>query len=259
MVGRLGVVITVLALSPGLAACDAHVRGLIPIIGDSNVVLGATYITQGMSDRNNGYVPVMFGTSGSSIKTPDCGNPPCATNNFWGIRLGEGLPKMQSDALVVELGVNDAKDAGTADGPGYTNYDAKIDYLMGLLPTDKPVFWTNLPCSLEPSSVMAGCAVINSALANAPARWASLTVLDWATPASGHPEYIKTNDVHYTQAGYVAWANLVVGALDARIPDPGATTTTTTTATSTTTTSTSTSSTSTSTTTTTTTTPTPTT
>jgi hypothetical protein len=221
---RFSVLATVLVVT--LMGCDAHVRGVIPIIGDSNVVLGANHITHGMADRSNGYVPVMFATSASGIKTSDCASS-CATYNFWGIRLGEGLAKVQSDALVVELGVNDANEPGTADGPGYLNYDAKIDYLMGLLPSDKPVLWTNLPCTIEPPGVVAGCAVVNTALASASARWSNLTVLDWFTASTGHPEYIKTNDVHYTAAGYIAWTDFVVDALDSQLPDPSAPTTTT--------------------------------
>jgi hypothetical protein len=215
-----------------LSGCNAHVRGVVVFIGDSNGVRSAQAIIDELSNRDNGYVPVMFVRAGAAIRSPDCrwNEVGCPENwDFWKIRLNEGLQKIQGDAFVVALGVNDTVDPGTPTTRGYSGYDGKIDYLMGLLPSDKMVLWTNLPCALEPVDNQTGCAVVDTALANAPLRWSNLTVLDWANAAAGHPEYMAPNDVHYSAAGQTAWSSMVAAALDARIPDPSATTSTSTT------------------------------
>jgi hypothetical protein len=88
------------------------------------------------------------------------------------------------------------------------------------VPTDQAVLWTNLPCSIEPPARLTGCQTVNDALAKAPARWANLIVIDWASKAKGHPEYMSSpgKDVHLSVDGQVAWGAAVVRALDARFP-----------------------------------------
>jgi hypothetical protein len=87
----------------------------------------------------------------------------------------------------------------------------------------KPVLWINLPCSIEPVQYRLGCGIINWALAAAPRRWPNLTVLDWARAAVGHPEYMGPGEdaVHYSLLGYAVNANMVLAALEARMPDAG--------------------------------------
>jgi len=235
-----------------LTGCNAHVRAVVVEIGDSNGVAGAGSFVAALSDRDNGYEPVMLVRGGAAIRSPDCATADknCVEHSdFWKIRLPEAFANVQPDAIVVELGINDTMSPGTDTTRGYAGYDGKIDYLMQLLPAGTMVLWTNLPCALEPAANQTGCAVVNAALAAAPARWPQLTMLDWSAAAAAHAEYFQTNDVHLTSAGQDAYAKFVAAALDARIPDPsGTTTTVTSTSTTTTSTSTSTSTTTTSTT-----------
>ena len=87
----------------------------------------------------------------------------------------------------------------------------------------KPVFWSNLPCAIEPPARAVGCAAVNAALAAAPSRWPNLTVIDWATEASSHPDYIVAQGpfrVLYTSKGHRAWATIVAEVLDAAFPAP---------------------------------------
>jgi hypothetical protein len=233
VIRKLGALFALATLSFGVSACNAHVRGVVVVIGDSNVVESATSFTNTLSNRDNGYVPVLFAHDRGAIRETDCQateqtNQPCTTYDFWKIRLQEGLPKIDGDAFVIELGVNDTASPGTPTTTGYSGYDGKVDYLMALLPSDKPVLWTNLPCPIEPSSRQRGCAAVNAALAAASARWPNLTVLDWEAAAGNHTEWLTApGDVHYKRVGQDAWSGLVVAALDARFPDPGGTTTTT--------------------------------
>ena len=91
---------------------------------------------------------------------------------------------------------------------------------MRLLPASKPVWWTNLPCRIEPAERAPGCAAVNTALAGAAHRWRNLTILDWAAVADAHPDYLRRNldGIHLSAAGAQAWADLVSGALNARFP-----------------------------------------
>jgi len=112
---------------------------------------------------------------------------------------------------------------GTATTTGYAGYEGKIDYFMELVPSSAVVLWSNLPCAIEPSGVRVGCEAINRALADAPARWRNLQVVDWAATAGTRSSYIDQDAparyrVHYSDAGYAAWSRMVKGALDAEFP-----------------------------------------
>src|SRR5207237_10657568 len=138
MLRRIFVLLGSVVIAVGtLAGCNAHVRGVIVFIGDSNGVRSAQAITDQLSDRDNGYVPALFVRAGAAIRSPDCKafDRGCIDAwDFWGIRLNEGLRKIQSDAFVVELGINDTISPGTPTTRGYSSYNCKIDYLMSLLP-----------------------------------------------------------------------------------------------------------------------------
>lgn len=215
------VLLAVLALATAADAApydqntDANVKATILLVGDSNINRGANEITLALLDHQNGYVPTNISRSGMGIRGYST-----STNDaslYWQIKLAQVLPKIAPDAIIIDLGANDTATLGTApDTTGYGWYAAKIDYLIALLP-NIPIFWTTLPCPLELAAYRAGCNIINTAIENAPARHANLTVVRWDTAALGHPEYMGTAP-HYTSAGYTAWSNLVVSSLDAQFP-----------------------------------------
>ncbi|MEO7570823.1 MAG: GDSL-type esterase/lipase family protein [Acidimicrobiales bacterium] len=197
------------------------------LVGDSNINLGSTSIVRVLASKehqDNGYVPVLAARDGASIRTYDCLVPEgCRTTDFWETKLGELLPELTADAIVINLGINDTIDVGTETTPGYRSYAEKADWLMSLLPASTPVLWTNLPCSIEPPLAAKGCAAVNDALRLAPRRWSNLRVVDFEEAARGHPEYMGEPgvDVHLSPAGYTAWAELVVEALDERFSTTG--------------------------------------
>ena len=130
-------------------------------------------------------------------------------------------PKLNVDAIVVNLGINDARLLGDSNGPGYAAYGPKIDWMMNQVPA--PTFPSTGPicaCSLEPPTMLTGCQTVDIALSTAKSRWPNLSVLPWATTAKGHPEYMlfPGTNVHYSPPGDQAWADLVLAALDARFP-----------------------------------------
>lgn len=214
------------AVAAGAATTsNARTRGVVLFVGDSNVALGAGEIDWTLTAQDhfdNGYVPVFASRIGATIRTPDCLDATnCTTFNYWKLKLASVSPKVNADAIVNDLGINDTVTPGTATTKGYSNYDQKIDWFMGLV-GGRYMFWTNLPCGIEPAERMVGCRAINNALSRATARWPNLNVLAWNVAANTHPEYMESagTQVHYSRAGQWAWAQFVVDALDARFGAP---------------------------------------
>ena len=222
-----GALLTVLfsagVVSAGAVATNSgQTRGVVLLVGDSNITRGAGEIEMVLSQPVNQYVPVLAARVGARIRTPDCLNPlDCETFDYWRYKLATLRSKVDSDVIVSDLGINDARSPGTADGPGYTFYGRKIDWFMNLVGGER-VLWTSLPCHIEPPDWQTGCKVVNYELFRAVARWPNLTVLHWGKKAYDHPEYMSLPgiDVHYSDAGYAAWSELVDAALNARLAAP---------------------------------------
>lgn len=220
-------VVGLLAVGAVMAATttsNAKTRGVIMFAGDSNIYLNSFGIAAVLSGPgahgDNGYVPVLASRPGVALRSPDClVTAGCTTGDYWKVKLAGILPKIQADAYVTNLGINDTGSAGTATGVGYYSYSKKIDWFMQLIPAGKLVIWTNLPCSIEPPSRLTGCRTVNYALALAKARWSNLVIADWAAVANSHPEYIAQpgSDVHLSPAGHSAWIALVARELDSRL------------------------------------------
>jgi lysophospholipase L1-like esterase len=229
--GALGLALIVLLTTGAFAAGastsgNARTRGIVLFVGDSNVTISAAAIDTELTwweHHDNGYVPVFASRVGASIRTADCIDAAnCSTFNYWKLKLGTILPKLDADAIVNDLGINDTLSEGAAGTPGYAGYGAKIDWFMGLV-GDKLVFWTLLPCAIEPPAREVGCKRVNVALSQAAERWPNLTVLAWNGVANDHPEYMSSpgsSNVHYSPEGRAAWARFVAAALDSRFPEP---------------------------------------
>jgi GDSL-like lipase/acylhydrolase family protein len=211
-------------------------RALVAVVGDSNVSLGGRALVRDLTrgtggvlnadHLQGGYVPLFVGVPGAGIRTPRCPAPTkgCSANDFWAKKLGGTFARVNVDAVVTNLGINDASMPGTPMTIGHAAYDGKIDSFMEIVPSSVVVLWTNLPCAIEPSTVRVGCETINRALADAPARWRNLKIVDWESAAGNRASYIDQDGppqyrVHYTEAGYAAWSQLVKGALDAEFPE----------------------------------------
>lgn len=199
------------------------VRGVVAVIGDSNGVYGSTIMTERMTPSSVGYVPIIAAANGASVRWNGCtALPPCPDptyTRYWTTRIAALRQRVNPDAYVIELGINDTGTEGTSTTRGYGSYTTKVSWLMALLPTNRPVIWTTLPCNLEPASKREGCLAVNEALRASRARWPNLTVPDWAGVASGHPEYMVKpwSDVHYSAAGFSAYATYVIAALNTRL------------------------------------------
>jgi hypothetical protein len=198
-----------------------RVPAAVTLVGDSNITLGSTQIAIALTQRNSPYAVVDLARGSTTIRSSDCalGLTKCSTYNFWRTRLAEANARIATDAYVVNLGINDTENRGTPTSRGYAGYPAKIDWLMHLF-RGKPVFWTNLPCRIEPRARAAGCAVVNASLAAATRRWPNLELIKWAAVANAHPEYMVAGDIHYVTAGDLAWATMVARAIDTKFGQP---------------------------------------
>jgi GDSL-like Lipase/Acylhydrolase family len=204
-------------------------RGVVMFVGDSNVSRAGRWTVNmltGMIHVDNNYVPVFVAHPGAGIRTPDCLQPAgCTTTNFWTEKLSATFAAVTPDVIVLDLGINDSRWAGTETSMGYSSYGAKIDWLMRQLP-DVPVLWTNFPCRIEPVVLLTGCRVVNVALLDARARWPRLTIVDWGDLANRHPEWIDRTPadvsarLHYTSTGYKALGHLETITLDGIFPPP---------------------------------------
>jgi lysophospholipase L1-like esterase len=214
--------VMVVIASTALGVADAATprwgspRGVVAFVGDSNEIFTAQYPADDLLNRMNGYVIVNLARGGSSIRFPDCST--CTDGTFWRTRIQALRSRMSPDAYVVNFGINDARSSGAPTSYGYGQYGAKIDWIMPLF-GGAAVFWSNLPCKIEPADWRAGCVIINKALADARDRWPNLIVLSWNTIANSHPEYLgEPLGIHLTAEGGTAWSEMVTNALDARFP-----------------------------------------
>ena len=220
------VAISTLSMQIGWAASSrssGHVRAVVVLLGDSNETIPGLEIANALLDRPDGYALVNIARPGSTIRTADCASDtaPCSTYDFWQTRVADLKARVRPEAYVIDLGINETSHPGRATGPGYAHYDLKIDWLLAQL-GKVPVYWSNLPCKIEPPNRAEGCTAVDRALAAAPTRHHNLTVIDWADVANGHREYLGAAntfwDIHLTDAGGNAWADLVARDLDARFP-----------------------------------------
>ena len=198
----------VLTLAVFVPTESGQVSATVVFVGDSNLVRASTQLIETLSAPEVGAVPTFAARSGARVYWNGCWYfSPCYTPGdlqYWAHRLG-ALPT--PDVWVVNLGVNDALTAGSATTGGYSWYNQKIDYILGLA-RGRPVIWTNLPCGIYPPEYQTGCAIINQALWNAQPRWPNLRFANWRTVAELHPEWVD-GTVHLTTAGYAAYAALI--------------------------------------------------
>lgn len=181
----------------------------VAVLGDSNVLLYETGVRRNL----DGYDITVAAKPGVALRGfTDSTTLRGCIGDYWPDVIKD-LPPVE--AIVVQLGINDAAARGTESTPGYGNFGPKIDWFMELIPGGVPVLWSNLPCDLEPLAWRTGCVAINDALVVAADRWPDLTVIDWAAAATGRPEFIEPDDIHLTFAGATAWIGLVRATLQA--------------------------------------------
>lgn len=184
---------------------DGHIRATILFVGDSNIAFALSAIGYELTQRDPAYQIVSTARAGLGIRT---------LGDYWRVRLAESFDAVRPNAVVVSLGIIDT------EGPDWLDYGEKIDWFMHLIPSHLPVWWSNLPSDIEPSSRAEGCQAVNRSLEDAAQRWPNLNILDFARVARGQLDYLLPNlgGVHLSQLGALAWAREVATQLDATFP-----------------------------------------
>lgn len=54
---------------------------------------------------------------------------------------------------------------------------------------------------------------VNAEILAAGARWPNVRIADWRSVSTGHPEYFRSDRIHPSRDGAVAYANVIAGAL----------------------------------------------
>lgn len=127
------------------------------------------------------------------VSCEDAGNTPQTA-----LALIDGMSSVPP-IVVVEMGYNDYEDT----------FAQSIDETMQTL-VDRGaqhVLWLTLRASRDPYPVL------NELLDQATARWPQLQLVDWNDYSAGHPDWFQTDGVHLLDAGGVAMAHLVHGAV----------------------------------------------
>jgi len=214
------VIVTVgVVVAPAAHATTANAP-VVAFVGDSNEMLAMPDVNAELPPE---FAPIDVTQPGTGIRGLRCPPNPCDPN-WWETKLDATPGAADADAYVVDLGINDTLSPGDATTVGYSHYPMKIDWLMRLF-GNKPVFWSNLPCEIEPPDRQTGCAIVNWTLAMATLRWPNLTILRWRMVAIQHPEWIAGSfgNIHLWPAGQQAWTSLVQQALEQKfgvLPSP---------------------------------------
>ena len=124
-----------------------------------------------------------------------------------GVEVAEALQAQGKlgDIVVIALGTN---------GPvsGGERYEVITKRLMEILGPSRHIFWVN---TYAPHLKWQD--TNNAYLAQMAARYPNLTIIDWYSLASQHPEWLTEDDVHPNDEGTVAYAKLIHDSVLAKL------------------------------------------
>jgi lysophospholipase L1-like esterase len=159
---------------------------------------GSVYLTgDSLTWRTAPYLQYLFGISGRELQV----------RAYPGVTIPQALPWTQAEVAsgpmppvaVVALGAND-----TEPLPQLMWW---IEAMIDTFPTTERIIWVNY------YSLTFDDTAKNEMLNFVASRHSNVTVLDWASVISKHPEMFLPDGVHYTQAGYVLRALTIASAL----------------------------------------------
>lgn len=104
--------------------------------------------------------------------------------------------------LVVPPGATIVAALGTNDSNAGPSFRASVDDFMAVVPPSSPVVWLT-SYRTKPLDNVA------RALADAQLSYPRLTIADWVAVLQSRKDWLSGDDVHYTPAGYEAFARFV--------------------------------------------------
>jgi hypothetical protein len=148
------------------------------------------------------YLQYLFDLSGRELQV----------KAYPGVTIQQALPWTQAEVAaspmpptaVVALGGNDT------EPPAQLMW--WIEGAIDTLPATEHIIWVNFYSRITDDTAK------NAVLAFVASLHPNVTVLDWASVISRHPEDILPDGVHYTPAGYVLRALTIGAALPPRMP-----------------------------------------
>jgi lysophospholipase L1-like esterase len=114
-----------------------------------------------------------------------------------GLEVLANLAPPAGSVVVMALGTNDSN--------SYVKYSEYIDKAMSLVPTARRVIWLTV-WRKGPLNE------INRAIHDAVLRYPNLAVVDWVETLRSHPEFLDSDNTHYSAAGYKLRAKAVLAA-----------------------------------------------
>ena len=90
--------------------------------------------------------------------------------------------------------------------------DEQVDELMGHIGSDKLVWFINTRSNTDWQDIS------NAALARAAERYDNVSLVDWFSYSSGHPEYFDGDGTHLTEEGASAYIDMLDGAVRPYLP-----------------------------------------
>jgi lysophospholipase L1-like esterase len=127
-----------------------------------------------------------------------CGVVDATVSRSWGAAAGavQGHAPFP-DRVVIHLGTNGFTDAGEIDAT-----------LQALAAVPRVVLLT-----VQVNGTRRWEAPVNAEILAAAARWPNVRIADWKAVSDGHPEYFRSDRIHPSQPGAVAYANLIAATL----------------------------------------------
>lgn len=191
--------IAVLGVAAALTACrhPEDVQGRkIMVVGDSLLKQAEAPVQSAL--QSDGWEATVTGVPGSTIEQ-------------WRDLVGALADKVGPDVAVVELGTNNCAKGACEDVSAY------IDAVMHQLSKHASVvYWLNT--RTVPAVHPVHPDYLNREIADSVSRWPNLVVVDMHAWQQEHPEWILADGLHFTDAGEVAFAQLVRDAVHANSP-----------------------------------------
>jgi lysophospholipase L1-like esterase len=184
-----------LAAAAGCGGPSAVSNPRVLLIGDS--IMSQARAQTDAALRGSGWQPVVAAVPGSRIED-------------WPVVTANLVARQQPAIAVVELGTNNCSIGG-----GCTDLQALVDQVMGVLGETETVLWLNVQ---EDVALTDEAQFVNSQLDEAASRWPKMKIVDFNGDFEGRPELNIADQIHLTDPGKVALAQLIDDSLEPYLP-----------------------------------------
>ena len=159
---------------------------------------GSVYLTgDSLTWRTAPYLQYLFGIAGRELQV----------KAYPGVTIPQALPWTQAEVAAGPMPPVAVVALGTNDTEPLPQLMWWIEAMIDTFPKTERIIWVNY------YSLTFDDTAKNEVLNFVASRHSNVTVLDWASVISKHPEMFLPDGVHYTPAGYVLRALTIAKAL----------------------------------------------